>query len=66
MVFAPNERAVRIELGSGFERYISGERAQEIIDSSMVPAFRQQQYALGIERGLALLMSDGRAFVADR
>lgn len=63
IVVAPNDRKARIELGRGFGEYISDSRAQEIMDTQMIPAFRQQQYAVGIERGLSLLMSDGRAFV---
>lgn len=66
MVVAPNDRKARIELRAGFTQYISDERAQDIMDTQMIPAFRQQQYAVGIERGLALLMSDGRAFVVHR
>ncbi len=66
IVVAPNDRKARIELGRGFEEYISNSRAQEVMDTQMLPAFRQQQYADGIERGLRLLMSDGRAFVVQR
>lgn len=66
IVVAPNDRKARIELGRGFEQYFSNSRAQEIMDMQMLPAFKQQQYAIGIERGLKLLMSDGRAFVVHR
>lgn len=66
VVVAPNDRKARIELGRGFEEYISDSRAQEIITTQMLPAFRQQQYAAGIERGLTALMSDGRVFVVRR
>lgn len=66
IVVAPNDRKARIELGQGFEDYISNSRAQEIMDTQMIPAFKQQEYAAGIERGLTLLMSDGRAFIVRR
>lgn len=66
IVVAPNEKKVRIELGGGFEEYISNSRAQEILKTQMIPAFRNQQYALGIENGLMQLMSDGRAFIVRR
>ncbi|RNA71826.1 TPM domain-containing protein [Prosthecochloris sp. ZM_2] len=66
IVVAPNDRKARIELGQGFEDYISSSRAQEIMDTQMIPAFKQQEYAAGIERGLTLLMSDGRAFIVRR
>jgi uncharacterized protein len=64
IVLAPNEHEVRIEVGRGFERYISNLRADEIIRTQMLPAFRQQEYFKGLERGIQQLMDDGRAFVA--
>jgi uncharacterized protein len=66
IVLAPEEHKVRIELGRGFERYISNPRADEIIRSQMLPSFRQQEYFKGLERGIQQLMVDGRAFVAPR
>lgn len=66
IVVAPNDRKARIELGRGFDKYISNVRAQEIMNTQMLPAFRQKRYAVGIERGLMLLMSDGRSFVVHR
>lgn len=58
------ERAVRIELGYGMNRYISNEAAAAIIDQRMLPAFRQGDFAGGLEAGLNDLMNQGRAFVA--
>jgi uncharacterized protein len=66
VVLAPNDRQARIELGLGFTPYISDARAQEIMDSKMIPAFRMKKYSLGIESALSLLMGDGRAFVVRR
>jgi uncharacterized protein len=63
VTMAMKERAVRIELGVGMERFISNATAQSIINSSMVPAFRKGDYAGGLQAGLKQLMSEGRKFV---
>jgi uncharacterized protein len=63
VVLAVDDRKVRIELGLGFERYISDARAAEIIQRDMIPSFRKEKYARGLERGLTQLMRDGRKFV---
>lgn len=60
------ERSVRIELGLGFERYVSNERAKEIISTLMTPSFRKGDYAAGLEKGIEAVMSDGRRFVVPR
>ena len=64
ITLATREHAARIELGLGFQPYISNAKAQEIMDQSMVPAFRNGQFAEGVESGLAQLMVEGRKFVA--
>ena len=66
IVLAPTERKVRIELGRGFERYISNSRAEEIVGSQMLPAFRHQEYSKGLQRGIQQLMTEGRALVAPK
>lgn len=66
IVLAADEGKVRIELGSGFEPYISNARAQEIINAQMLPAFRDRNYSKGLENGIEVLMKDGRAFTAPR
>ena len=63
VVLATTERKVRIELGVGFERYISNAKANEIIRTQMLPAFREKEYSKGLEQGLRELMKQGRAFV---
>jgi len=60
LVLAMKERQVRIEVGKGLESTISDERAQEIIQSEMVPAFRQGNYVEGLEKGAHRLMQDAR------
>ena len=59
------ERRVRIELGLGFERHISNDRAKEIIET-MTPSFRKGDYAGGLETGIEAVMIDGRRFVVPR
>jgi len=66
VILAMEERRVRIELGLGFERYIPDSKAKDIIGTGMVPAFREGDYAGGIERGLQQLMVEGRRFVVAR
>ena len=61
VVLAPKERKVRIELGRGFERYITDAKAQEIINTQMLPAFRQGEYSKGLELGLQKIMKEGRS-----
>lgn len=51
LLVAPNDRRVRIEVGYGLEAILSDQRAQAIIDETIVPAFSSGQYATGIERG---------------
>lgn len=66
VVLAPQERKVRIQLGLGFERYITNARAEEIIRTQMLPPFRQRKYAEGLEHGLTELMAEGRNFVVSK
>ena len=63
IIIAPNERVMRIELGTGIEKYISNSRAKEIIDFQMAPSFRHGEFSKGTELALIELMKDGRAFV---
>jgi uncharacterized protein len=63
VTMAMKERAVRIEVGVGFERYVSNATAQAIIENAMVPAFRRGDYAGGLHAGLEELMREGRRFV---
>lgn len=63
VVLAMAEHRVRIEVGYGFERHISNDRAKEIIQTLMVPAFRKADYGSGLEAGLHALMVDGRRFI---
>jgi uncharacterized protein len=66
LLVAVRERKIRIELGRGFERYISNEAAAAIISREIAPELAAGRFAEGLERGTAALMSRGRAFVAPR
>jgi uncharacterized protein len=63
VTMAMKERAVRIELGLGFERYISNAAAEAIVRNAMVPAFRRGDYAGGLQAGVEELMREARRFV---
>jgi uncharacterized protein len=48
---APNERSVRIEVGYGLEGELTDAVSRSIIDSTILPAFRQGNYNAGIRAG---------------
>ena len=51
LVVAPNERAVRIEVGYGLEGALPDALAGRIVRREILPAFRSGDYAGGIEAG---------------
>jgi uncharacterized protein len=59
---APTERSVRIELGTGMNRYVSDSDAKRIIDEVMVPEFRQGHYDVGLLRGIDRLFDACRRY----
>ena len=63
VVLAVADGQARIQLGLGMEKFITNELAKSIIVTSMIPAFKQGQFAEGLERGLLPLMEAGRKFV---
>jgi uncharacterized protein len=48
ILIAPNERKVRIAIGTGLEPQISNETLQQIINTKMMPEFPKQQYSAGV------------------
>ena len=52
LLVAPNERRVRIEVGSGLGSRLSDATAKAIIDNSILPRFRAGDFPDGIERGV--------------
>jgi uncharacterized protein len=57
LLVAPNERKVRIAVGYGLEKALTHEVCQQIIDSSMLPHFRQGDLPGGIEAGVDALIA---------
>lgn len=55
VTLALKERQVRIEIGKGLESDIPQETLDRIIRDDMVPAFRQGDYASGLEKGVRRL-----------
>jgi uncharacterized protein len=53
LVVAPGERMVRIEVGIGLEGLLTDERAKAIIDTMILPPFREARFPEGIEAGVA-------------
>ena len=66
IVLSIKDHELRIELGKGFENYISDQRAQEIIDNEMAPYLKQRNYGKAITQGVQVLMKDGLSLKASR
>lgn len=56
LVVAKNDRTVRIEVGYGLEGALNDATTQRIINETITPAFRQQNFAGGISDGLQRMM----------
>jgi uncharacterized membrane protein YgcG/uncharacterized membrane protein len=52
LIIAPNERKVRIEVGYGFEGTLTDAVSRLIIENSIVPRLRVNDFAGGISRGV--------------
>jgi uncharacterized protein len=52
LIVAPNERKVRIEVGYGFEGTLTDAVSRLIIENSILPRFRVNDFAGGINRGV--------------
>lgn len=61
LIVAPNERRVRIAVGTGLERVLTNPLCQEIIDRDLLPRFRQGDMLGGIEAGSAAIIARLRA-----
>ncbi|QCK16532.1 TPM domain-containing protein [Mangrovivirga cuniculi] len=51
ITFARYDRQVRIEVGYGLEQIIRDEIAKKIIDSTMIPEFRNGDFYAGLRKG---------------
>lgn len=56
LLVAPNERAVRIEVGYGLEGELTDAISRMIIETDILPAFRQGHYEEGIEAGTVAIL----------
>lgn len=56
LLVAPNERAVRIEVGYGLEGELTDAQSRIIIENDILPAFRQGKYEQGIEAGTVAML----------
>lgn len=55
ILLAPNERLVRIAVGSGLERTLPDAVCRQIIDEVMLPEFREGRLFEGLSHGVAAL-----------
>lgn len=56
LIVAPNERRVRIEVGYGLEPVLTDALSSLIIQRQILPAFREGDYAGGIEAGVTAIV----------
>jgi len=57
LIIAPNERKVRIEVGYGLEGALPDAIANSIIQNTILPAFKQNNYFEGARRGVNAIIS---------
>lgn len=57
LLIAPNERKVRIEVGSGLEQVLTNPVSAQVITEDMLPLFRKGDMAGGIEAGVDALVA---------
>ncbi len=56
LIVSRDDRKLRIEVGYGLEGKLTDAHAAVIINQTITPAFRQNDYAGGIERGVAAIL----------
>jgi uncharacterized protein len=69
LLVAPNERKVRIEVGRGLEGTLTDALSKIIIENSILPRFRDGDFAGGIKNGvrdIALVLTGDAAEVEER
>jgi uncharacterized protein len=57
LIVAPEEREVRIEVGYGLEGELTDAQSRTIIETSILPHFRQGDFAAGIKAGVAAMIA---------
>lgn len=60
LIVAPNERKVRLEVGYGLEPVLTDALSNQIIQTDILPAFREGGYARGIENGVDAVIAQLR------
>lgn len=55
IIVAWSDRTVRIQVGYGLEEKVTDALARDIIRSNMIPAFKQQKFAQGLELAINAL-----------
>lgn len=60
LFFAQEERKISIQTGYGTEHYLPDAKAYDIIQTILIPAFREQNYYQGINRAVDVIMDLGR------
>lgn len=63
VTLAIKEGRARIELGTGMARYVTTADVRAIVETDLVPALRNGEYAGGLKHGLRRLMAGARTFV---
>ncbi len=56
LIVAPEERAVRIEVGYGLEGELTDARSRTIIETDVLPRFRAGDFSAGIKAGVAAMI----------
>jgi uncharacterized protein len=51
ILVAPNDHKVRIEVGCGLQQILTNERAAQIINEQMIPAYKISNFDQGTENG---------------
>lgn len=60
LIVAPNERKVRLEVGYGLEPVLTDALSNQIIQSDILPPFRNGDYSRGIETGVDAVIAQLR------
>lgn len=60
LIVAPNERKVRLEVGYGLEPVLTDAMSNHIIQTDILPAFREGGFARGIETGVDAVIAQLR------
>lgn len=67
LLVAPNDRAVRIEVGQGLEGVLTDAHSKRIIDQAILPFFREGNFEDGIRAGTyQIIRNTNPKFLSDR